>query len=55
MCPETIKGDPKAWDMEDIADKKTLAVERDKSHSTTQDESKRIVAHADAEALNGHV
>jgi hypothetical protein len=28
MRPETVKGDPKARDIEDIADKKTLAVER---------------------------
>jgi len=27
MRLETVKGDPKAWDMENIADKKALAAE----------------------------
>ena len=52
MRPETVKGDPKAWDMEDIADKKTLAVERNDCCSMTQDRSKGIVTHADVEAVN---
>ena len=43
MRPETVKGDPKAWDMEDIADKKTLAVERDNCRSTTQDRAKELL------------
>jgi len=34
------------------ADKKTLAVERNDHCSMTQDRSKGIVAHADAEAMN---
>ena len=55
MCPETVKGDPEAGDMEDMADKKTLAVERDNSRAPAQDRSKGIVTHADAEALHGLV
>ena len=55
MCPETVKGDPEAGDMEDMADKKTLAVERDNSRAPAQDWSKGIVTHADAEALYGLV
>ncbi len=53
MRPETVKGDPKARDMEDIGDKKTLAIERNDCCSVTQDRSKGIVTHADAEAVNG--
>jgi hypothetical protein len=41
--------------MEDIADKMTLAVERNDRCSMTQDRSKGIVTHADAEAVNGLV
>jgi hypothetical protein len=52
MRPETVEGNPKAGDMEDIADEKTLAVERNDSRAPTQDGSKRIVTHADAEAVN---
>jgi hypothetical protein len=55
MRPETVEGNTKAGDMEDIADEKTLAVERNDSGAPTQDRSKRIVTHADAEALNGLV
>ena len=53
MRPETVKGDPKARDMEDIADKKTLVVEKNDRCFATQDRSKGIVTHADAEAVNG--
>jgi hypothetical protein len=52
MCPETVEGNPKAGDMEDIADEKTLSVERNDSSAPTQDGIKRIVTHADAEAVN---
>jgi hypothetical protein len=38
--------------MEDMADKKTLAVERDNSRAPAQDWSKGIVTRADTEALN---
>jgi hypothetical protein len=55
MRPETVERNPKAGDMEDIADEKTLAVERNDSRTPTQDGSKRIVTHADAEAVNGLV
>jgi hypothetical protein len=55
MRLETVQGDPKAWDMEDVVDKKTLAVERNNRCSMTQDRSNRIVTHADAEAVNGLV
>jgi hypothetical protein len=55
MRPETVKRYPKVGDMEDIADEKALAVERNDHHSTTQDGGKRIVTHADAEAKNGLV
>jgi len=41
--------------MEDISDEKALAVERNDSSAPTQDGSKRIVTHADAEAVNGLV
>ena len=47
MCPQTVKGDPEAGDMEDMADKKTLAVERDNSRAPAQDRSKGIVTHAE--------
>jgi hypothetical protein len=55
MRPETVKENPKAWDVEDIADEKTLAIERDDGRSPTQDGGKRIVTHMDAEAVNGLV
>jgi hypothetical protein len=55
MFPETVKGDLEAGDMEDMADKKTLAIERDNSRAPAQDWSKGIVTHADAEALHGLV
>jgi hypothetical protein len=55
MRPETVEGNPKAGDMEDISDEKALAVERNDSSAPTQDGSKRIVTHADAEAVNGLV
>ena len=42
----------KVVDMEDMADKKTLAVERDNSRAPAQDRSKGIVTHADAEVLH---
>jgi hypothetical protein len=52
MRPETVKRYPKVGDMEDIADEKTLAIERNDRRSTTQDGGKRIVTHADVEAVN---
>ncbi len=52
MRPETVKRYPKVGDMEDIADEKTLAIERNGRRSTNQDRGKRIVTHADAEAMN---
>ena len=55
MRLETVKGDPKARDMEEVVDKKTLAIERNDRCSMTQDRSKGIVTHADAEAVNGLV
>jgi hypothetical protein len=55
MRPETVEGNPKAGDIEDIADEKTLAIERNDSSAPTQDGSKRIVTHVDAEAVNGLV
>jgi hypothetical protein len=55
MRLETVKGDPKARDMEDVVDKKTLAIERNDCCSMTQDRSKGIVTHADTEAVNGLV
>ncbi len=55
MRPETVEGNPKAGDMEDISDEKVLAVERNDSSAPTQDGSKRIVTRADAEAVNGLV
>jgi hypothetical protein len=41
--------------MDDIADKMKLAVERNDRCSMTQDRSKGIFTHADAEAVNGLV
>ena len=55
MRPETVEGNPKARDMGDIVDEKVLAIERNDSGAPTQDGSKRIVTHADAEAVNGLV
>ncbi len=55
MRPETVRRYPKVRDMEDIADEKTLAIERNGHRSTTQDGGKRIVTHVDAEAVNGLV
>jgi hypothetical protein len=52
MRPETVEGNPKAGNMEDIADEKTLAVERDDCRAPTQDGGKKIVTHTDTEALN---
>jgi hypothetical protein len=52
MRPETVEGNPKAGDVKDIADEKTLAVERDDSRAPTQDRSKRIATHTNAEAMN---
>ncbi len=55
MSTETVKGDPKARDMEHILDEETLTIERNDRHSTTQDRGKGIVTHADAKAVNRFV
>ncbi len=52
MSTETVKGDPKARDVEHILDEKMLTIERNDCHSTTQDRGKGIVTHADAKAVN---
>jgi len=48
MRLETVEGNPKAGNMEGMADEKTLAVESDDGRAPTQDRGKRIVTHADA-------
>ncbi len=43
MRPETVKRYPKVGGMEDIADEKTLAVERNDRRSTTQEGAKELL------------
>jgi hypothetical protein len=52
MSTETVKGDPKARDVDHISDEKTLTIERNDRRSTTQDRGKGIVTHANAKAVN---
>ena len=52
MSPETVEGDPKRRDMENMADQDALPIEQNDGHAPSQDRSKGIVAHANREVPN---
>ena len=48
MGPETVEGDAKLQDVENMAEKVALPVEQNDSHAPPQDRSKGIVTHLNA-------
>jgi hypothetical protein len=52
MGPETVEGDPKHRDVENMADQYVLPVERKDGCAPSQDRSKGIVTHANTKIPN---
>jgi hypothetical protein len=53
MGAETVKWNPKAWDVKHIADEKRLTIQRDNGSPTTKDWGKKIVTHSNPKAADG--
>jgi hypothetical protein len=52
VCATTVEGYPKCWNVEDVANKKTLTVNGDNCHTSPQHRSIGVVAHAHTEVSN---
>ena len=52
MNPETVEGDPRRRDMDNMADQDALPIERNDGRAPSQDSSKGIVTHANTEFPN---
>ena len=52
MSPETIEGDPKCRDVENMVDQYALPVERNDGRAPSQDRSKGIVTHSNTKVPN---
>ena len=52
MGPETVEGDAKRRDVENMADQDVLLIERNDGCALPQDRSKGIVTHVNVEVLN---
>ena len=52
MGPETVEGDAKRRDVENMADQDVLPIERNDGCALPQDRSKGIVTHVNVEVLN---
>jgi hypothetical protein len=48
VCPKTVEGDTKSWDMEDIANEEALPVEGDDGGVAAKDWGVRVVPHLHA-------
>jgi len=55
MGAETVEGNPKAGDVQDVADEQTLTVQGNNRSPATEDRGIRIVAHSNPETANGLV
>ncbi len=52
MSPETVEGDPKRRDVENMTDQYALPIERNDGRAPSQDRSKGIVTHTNTKVLN---
>jgi hypothetical protein len=52
MGTETVKWNPKTWDLKHILDEKTLTIQQHNCRTTTKDWGKRIVTHTDPQAAD---
>ncbi len=52
MSPETVEGDTKRRDVENMADQDALPIEQNDGHAPPQDRSKGIGTHANVEVPN---
>ena len=52
MGPETVEGDAKRRDVENVANKNALLIEKNDGRTPPQDRSKGIVTHSNAEIPN---
>jgi hypothetical protein len=55
MGAETVEGNPKAQDVQYVADEKTLTIQRNNRSPATEDRGIRIVTHSNSKAANGLV